>query len=90
MSDKNEWNQFREPFKTKTNDRNCGRMKRVNYIEGDNTMFEQEPLRKLAAERQLKSYYHQGFWQCMDTQREKQKLEALWASGNAPWKIWDK
>lgn len=62
----------------------------LDYIEGDDTMFEQEPLRRLAAERQLKSYYHQGFWQCMDTQREKQKLEVLWASGNAPWKIWDK
>lgn len=59
-----------------------------DYIDGDDTMLEHAPLRKLAAERQLKSYYHKGFWQCMDTQREKKILEDLWASGNAPWKLW--
>lgn len=59
-----------------------------DYLEDDSTVFEQEPLQRLAAEGQLKSYYHKGFWQCMDTQREMQKLEEMWQSGNAPWKIW--
>lgn len=59
-----------------------------DYLEGDKTVFEEKPLRQLAADRQLKSYYHQGFWQCMDTQREKQKLEELWDSRQAPWKVW--
>lgn len=61
-----------------------------DYIDGDNIVLEQEPMRRLAAERELKSYYHKGFWQCMDTKREKDKLEALWASGQAPWKTWIK
>ena len=59
-----------------------------NYLEGDSTVFEQGPMQKLAAEGQLKSFYHGGFWQCMDTQREMNKLEGLWQSGKAPWKIW--
>lgn len=58
------------------------------YIKDDNTVFEREPLERLAAERQLMSFYHDGFWQCMDTQREMHKLEDLWQSGQAPWKIW--
>ncbi len=59
-----------------------------DYLKDDTTVFEQEPLQRLAAEGQLKSYYHNGFWQCMDTQREMQKLEEMWQSGRAPWKIW--
>jgi len=59
-----------------------------NYLEGDKTILEQEPMRRLAAEGQLTGFRHDGFWQCMDTQREKQKLEELWESGNAPWKRW--
>ena len=60
-----------------------------DYItEGDNTVLEQKPLQNLAADGQLMAYLHEGFWQCMDTQREKQKLEELWASGSAPWKTW--
>ena len=59
-----------------------------NYLEGDSTVFEQGPMQKLAAEGQLKSFYQSGFWQCMDTQREMNKLEGLWQSGRAPWKIW--
>lgn len=59
-----------------------------DYIEGDTTVFEKAPLERLAAEGQLMAYEHDGFWQCMDTQRDKQQLEALWASGNAPWKVW--
>lgn len=60
-----------------------------NYLEDDTTVLEKAPLSRLSSEGQLMSYYHQGFWQCMDTQREKKKLEDLWASGNAPWKIWE-
>lgn len=59
------------------------------YLEDDTTIFEQEPLKALAAAGELKSYYHEGFWQCMDTKREKDKLEELWASLNAPWKTWE-
>ncbi len=59
-----------------------------DYLEDDHTVLEQGPMRKLAEDRQLMSYYHSGFWQCMDTKREKDRLELLWASGNAPWKIW--
>ncbi len=58
------------------------------YLEGDSTILEQEPMRNLAAAGQLMGFRHDGFWQCMDTQREKQKLEELWATGNAPWKRW--
>ena len=60
-----------------------------DYIEGDSTVFEQEPLRRLAEEGQLKVYKHNGYWQCMDTKREMEKLEELWASGKAPWKTWE-
>ena len=59
-----------------------------DYIEGDSTVFEKEPLQKLSDEGQLMAYRHDGFWQCMDTKREKDKLEELWASGKAPWKCW--
>ncbi|MBE5969038.1 MAG: glucose-1-phosphate cytidylyltransferase [Lachnospiraceae bacterium] len=58
-------------------------------IEGDDTVFEQEPLNSLVRDGELISFTHKGFWQCMDTLREKQKLEELWAGGNAPWKIWN-
>lgn len=60
-----------------------------DYIDGDETVLEKTPMRKLAAAGELKSYYHEGFWQCMDTKREKEMLEELWASGEAPWKVWD-
>lgn len=60
-----------------------------DYIAGDTIVFEQEPLQSLVKEEQLAGYVHKGFWQCMDTLREKQKLESLWQSGNAPWKIWE-
>lgn len=59
------------------------------YIQGDDTSFEKEPLEKIAAEGELMSYLHNGFWQCMDTKREKDMLEALWQSGEAPWKFWN-
>jgi len=60
-----------------------------NYLEDDSTVLEQKPMRTLASEGQLKSYFHKGFWQCMDTKREKDRLENMWASGNAPWKTWN-
>jgi glucose-1-phosphate cytidylyltransferase len=59
------------------------------YIEGDNTQWENEPLEGLAKDGQLMAYQHDGFWQCMDTLREKYILEKYWKSGKAPWKIWE-
>jgi glucose-1-phosphate cytidylyltransferase len=59
------------------------------YIEGDQTQFEKEPLERLASEGQLMAFRHESFWQCMDTLREKHILENLWANGRAPWKVWD-
>lgn len=60
-----------------------------DYIEDDTTVFEKEPLNGLVAEEQLAAYIHKGFWQCMDTLREKHQLEKMWDSGKAPWKLWD-
>ena len=59
-----------------------------DYIDGDETAFEQQPLTRLAQDGQLTAYRHDGFWQCMDTQRDRQLLEKLWAEGSAPWKLW--
>jgi glucose-1-phosphate cytidylyltransferase len=59
-----------------------------DYIEGDATVWEREPMERLAQDGQLSVYYHDGFWQPMDTLRDKRQLEELWQSGNAPWKIW--
>lgn len=59
-----------------------------DYIDGDSTIFEREPLERLAYEGQLMSYMHKGFWQCMDNIREKQLLEKLLENGKAPWKKW--
>ena len=60
-----------------------------DYLEDDSTILEQGPLQRLAADGELMGYNHQGYWQCMDTQREKKALESLWQSGKAPWKIWE-
>ncbi|MCI0437034.1 MAG: glucose-1-phosphate cytidylyltransferase [Gemmatimonadetes bacterium] len=60
-----------------------------DYLENDDTILERDPLERLAAESQLMAYRHDGFWQPMDTIREKQFLETLWASGKAPWKTWE-
>ena len=59
-----------------------------DYIDGDSTMWERGPLEKLAEEGQLSAYKHTGFWQPLDTLRDKNKLDELWNSGKAPWKIW--
>ena len=58
------------------------------YITGDDWVFEKDVLPKLAGEDQLAAYSHGGFWQCMDTARELKRLEDMWKSGNAPWKVW--
>lgn len=60
-----------------------------DYLNDDSTIFEAAPLEALAKEGELMSYRHEGFWQCMDSMREKLYLENLWEKGNAPWKIWD-
>ena len=61
----------------------------LKYLGGDDTVWEQQPLQRLADDGQLMAFEHQGFWQPMDTLRDKHLLEELWASGNAPWKKWD-
>lgn len=61
----------------------------MDLIENDQTSWEGKPLERLAAEGQLMAYVHDGFWQAMDTLRDKNQLEALWLSGQAPWKLWD-
>lgn len=60
-----------------------------DLLKDDSTVFEKAPLEKLAESGQLCAYKHHGFWQCMDTQRDKQLLEDLWMKGNAPWKTWE-
>jgi len=60
----------------------------IDYVAGDHTSWEREPLERLAAEGQLSAYQHHGFWQPMDTLRDKMHLEELWQGGNAPWKTW--
>jgi glucose-1-phosphate cytidylyltransferase len=59
-----------------------------DYLDDDTTILERAPLERLAQDRQLFAYRHTGFWQPMDTLREKQLLESLWAAGQAPWKVW--
>jgi len=60
-----------------------------DYIEGDATTLEKEPLETIANEGQLKAFRHYGFWQCMDTMRDKELLEKLWTNEQAPWKVWE-
>jgi glucose-1-phosphate cytidylyltransferase len=60
----------------------------MDYIQGDSTVWEREPLQKLAQDGTLSAYRHRGFWQPMDTLRDKNYLESLWQSGKAPWKVW--
>lgn len=84
--------EFREKTKGDGNMINIGFMicnpTFIDFIEGDDTVLEKFPLEHAAASGELMAYKHQGFWQCMDTIREKEQLEKLWASGNAPWKVW--
>ena len=60
----------------------------IDYIRGDETIWEREPIERLAHDGQLMGYRHPGFWSCMDTLKEKNYLEDLWQSGKAPWKVW--
>lgn len=89
----NQIKSFREKSKTDVAYINGGFMvmepEIFNYIEGDTTIFEREPLELIANEGQLMAYKYDGFWQCMDTMRDKERLEKLWASGKAPWKVWN-
>lgn len=61
----------------------------ANYIDGDDTLFEREPLQRLAADGELMAYHHEDFWACMDTLRDRVMLENLWKSNKAPWRIWE-
>jgi glucose-1-phosphate cytidylyltransferase len=58
-----------------------------DYIEGDNTILERDPLEKIASIGELMAFHHKGYWQCMDTKRDRDSLEELWAANNAPWKV---
>lgn len=90
--DNNQINAFREKSKDDSGWINCGFMimnpEIFNYIDDDSTVFEKKPLESLAKNSQLMAYKHDGFWQCMDTLRDKEKLEKMWNSNNAPWKVW--
>jgi glucose-1-phosphate cytidylyltransferase len=61
----------------------------IDYVEGDDTVWEQAPMRQLANDGELVAYRHAGFWQPMDSLRDKSVLEGLWAGGSAPWRVWD-
>ena len=84
---------FREKSAVDSSPINAGYMvlnpKIFDYLSGDNCVFEREPLERLAAEGELKSYIHHGFWQCMDNMREHDILERLYAEGKAPWTVWE-
>ena len=92
INEHNEIEDFREKTQGDGNMINIGFMvcqpEFLDYIEGDETVLEKNPLETVAKMGQLMAYKHEGFWQCMDTLREKEKLEALYAQGCAPWKVW--
>lgn len=92
ISDDNTISSFREKSDSDGSMINAGFMvcqpEIFSYIEGDSIVFEKEPLEKVAHEGNLIAYKHTGFWQCMDTQRDRHQLEELWASGKAPWRKW--
>ncbi|HEX7003905.1 MAG TPA: glucose-1-phosphate cytidylyltransferase [Trueperaceae bacterium] len=62
----------------------------IDYIDGDDTVWEKDPVERLVRDGQMMAYRHRGFWSCMDTLKEKNMLEEMWASGEAPWKIWER
>lgn len=84
---------FREKAKIDGEPINAGYMvlepQIFSYLSGDQTIFEKESLERLAAENQLSSFMHTGFWQCMDTKKEHDQLEKMWLEGTAPWKSWE-
>lgn len=83
---------FREKSRDDSGWVNCGFMVMepsiFEYIGGDDTIFEKEPLEDISTRGELMCYRHSGFWQCMDTLRDREKLEKMWSDGNAPWKVW--
>ena len=85
-------NEFREKTKGDGNLINIGFMvcqpEFIDLIDGDSIVLEKAPLETAAKQGQLMAFKHEGFWQCMDTVREKEQLEKMWASGKAPWKVW--
>ena len=91
--EKNQVQAFREKSEADAGWINGGFMildpKVLDYIEGDSTVFEKAPLETLVKEGELMAFRHRGFWQCMDTMRDKEKLEGLWTSKKAPWKRWE-
>ena len=93
IGENSEIKSFREKSSNDGSRINAGYMvcepKIFNLIDGDSTVFEREPLEKAAQMNQLMAYKHDGYWQCMDTKREKDKLDELWNSGRAPWKVWE-
>lgn len=93
INDSNQIESFREKNTDDGSRINAGYMvlepEVFQYISGDETVLEKEPLEQLAKLGELMAYKHDGFWQCMDTKREKDKLDELWESGQAPWKIWN-
>lgn len=84
---------FREKVQADNSWINAGFMvmepKIFDYIDASSTVFEREPVARLSEDGQLGAYRHRGFWQCMDTVRDKEYLESLWESGNAAWKLWE-
>ena len=93
IAENNSVRSFREKKDVDSSPINAGYMvlepEIFEYLDGDTCVFEQEPLQALAEKGELKSYKHRGFWQCMDNIREKEILEKLIASGNAPWMKWE-
>lgn len=93
LSKNNEVRAFREKSAIDSGYINAGFMvlepEVFDYIKDDTIMFEREPMEKLASQGNLMCYKHNGFWQCMDTLRDKEMLERLWAENKAPWKVWD-
>ena len=92
ISEDNKVRSFREKSKEKEDWVNAGFMVMekgiLDYIEGDETVLERGPIERCAADGKMNAFRHSGFWQCMDTLREKEMLEQLWRSGSAPWKVW--
>lgn len=93
IDDENKIIEFREKAVVDSSVINGGYMvlnRRIfDFIQDDNTVFEQEPLMNLARQGQLMAYVHEGFWKCMDTQRDLIELQSMWERGEAKWKIWD-
>ncbi len=92
ITENREITSFREKSKNDSGRMNVGFMvlepKIFDYLEGDRTVFEKEPLERLTEERELMAYLFDGYWACMDTKREMDMLNELWDRGQAPWKIW--